>query len=190
MDSQPATLISSQRHGPWEIHQRQTRFQNQFIEVVEDAVTRPDGSPGHYTTVSMKAGVTVLPLDSDGNVHLARQFRYAAGRQTLELPTGAVEAGEEPLDAARRELREELGIESHQLTSLAAVDLDTSIVRCTAWLFLAQGLHTTAPDPDPTEAIERVSMPFHEALQLVMDGQITHAPSCVLLLKAARHLRM
>jgi 8-oxo-dGTP pyrophosphatase MutT (NUDIX family) len=178
-----------QRRGPWQVRDRQVRFRNEFIEVVEDSVTRPDGDDGWYATVTMKAGVTVLPLDDEGNVHLARQFRYAAGGQTLELPSGAVEIQEDPGDAARRELREELGLECRELTPLATVDLDTSIVRCPVSLFIATGLRQTAADPDPTEAIDRVAMPLDEALARVMQGQISHAASCVLLLKAARYLR-
>jgi 8-oxo-dGTP pyrophosphatase MutT (NUDIX family) len=177
------------KHGPWTIQQTTREFENEFIEVLEDRVVQPDGEPGRYATVRMKPGVSVLPVNEDGTVTLIRQFRYALGAESLEVVSGAVEEGEPPLESARRELREEAGIEAEEWIDLGRVDLDTSILHCPARLFLACGLACTEPDREGTEEMRTVRLPLEEAVRRVMDSAITHGPSCVLILKAARHLR-
>jgi 8-oxo-dGTP pyrophosphatase MutT (NUDIX family) len=171
-------------NGPWTITETALRFQNDFIEVREDQVIQPDGEPGSYATVKVKPGVCVLPLDEDGSVYLTRQFRYALGQESLETATGAIEEGESPLEAAQRELREELGFEAEAWADLGTVHLDTSIINCPVSLFLAQGLRFVGTDREGTETIRTVKMPLKEALEKVAASKILHGPSCALLLKA------
>lgn len=173
-------------HGPWVIEERSTRYTSPFLDLQEDRVTKPDGTPGTYATVDLKAGVAVLPVSDKGDVHLTRQFRYAIGRDSVEVASGAMEEDEEPLLAAQRELREELGLTAERWTELGMFDMDTSIVRCPIRLFVAETLRTTSTDQDPTEDIRRMTVPFAEAVRMVLNGDITHAPSCVLILKAER----
>lgn len=179
----------TRKHGPWTIQESTCRYENEFIEVVEDQVLQPDGEPGNYATVRMKPGVSILPVDADGTVSLIQQFRYALSRESLEAVSGAVEEEEPPLESARRELREEAGIEAEEWTDLGTMDLDTSIVHCPTQLFLAQGLSFTETDREGTEEMRSVRLPLAEAVRRVMEGEITHGPSCVMILKAARHLR-
>jgi 8-oxo-dGTP pyrophosphatase MutT (NUDIX family) len=176
----------ARRHGPWLIEESSPRYTSPFLELHEDRVKKPDGTPGTYATVTLKRGVAVLPVGDDAVVHLTRQFRYALGRDSIEVVSGALEEGEDPLPAAQRELREELGLTAEQWTDIGMFDLDTSILRCPVRLFVAGTLHATSVDPDPTERISRVSVPFEEAVRMVMNSDITHAPSCVLILKAER----
>lgn len=173
-------------HGPWVIEESSTRYTSPFLELQEDRVTKPDGTAGTYATVDLKAGVAVLPVSDEGEVHLTRQFRYAIGRDSVEVASGAMEDDEEPLLAAKRELREELGLVAQRWTELGMFDLDTSIVRCPVRLFVAETLRTTSTDQDPTENIRRMTVPFAEAVRMVLNGDITHGPSCVLILKAER----
>src|SRR5688500_19052852 len=77
-------------------------------EVRVDEIERPDGSPGTYVTARVKNGALVLAVDDDGMCYLTRQFRYAIERETEEVAAGGADGDEEPLDAAKRELREEL----------------------------------------------------------------------------------
>jgi 8-oxo-dGTP pyrophosphatase MutT (NUDIX family) len=138
-----------------------------------------------YATVNLKPGVAVLPIDEHGNVYLTRQFRYALGRDSVEVPSGTLEPGEQPAAAARREVREELGIVADEWTDLGSFDIDTSIVRCSVRLMIARRLRFGAPDTDPTEDIRSLKLPFAAAVDMVMTGEITHSPSCLLILKAA-----
>ena len=180
----------ARKHGPWTIESSQEKFRNAFIRVRQDEVVQPDGRPGQYATVTMPAGVVVLPVEDDGRVYLVRQFRYAVGRESLEVASGGLNPGEDPLRAAQRELREELGIEAADWASLGQMDLDTSIVQSPAHLFLARHLTFTEPEREGTEAMRPVTLLLAEAALQVMNSQITHGPSCVIILKAERWLKL
>ena len=155
----------------------------------EDAVTRPDGAPGTFSVVDMLPGSTVLALTADRQVYLVREFKYAVERETLELISGAIEEGESPLDAARRELREECGIEAERWIELGVVDPFTSAIRSPNYMFLALDLTETERCPDDGELVEPILLPFDEALRMVMASEITHGATCVALLKAEHYLR-
>ena len=86
-------------HGPWTIHGSTESYRNEMITVVEDRVTKPDGAQGTYATVRMPAGVAVLPVEPDGRVLLVNQFRYALGRMSLEVVSGALDGIERVLAA-------------------------------------------------------------------------------------------
>jgi 8-oxo-dGTP pyrophosphatase MutT (NUDIX family) len=176
------------QHGPWVIHDSAEKFRNNFVTVTEDRVTQPDGSDSTFATVALNPGIAVLAINDGGEVQLTRQFRYATGADSVEVVCGAVEPGEDALAAAKRELREEAGFVADTWTDLGGIDTDTSILRGPVRLFLARDLSRTGKNPDPSERIASLTVPFDEALSMVHEGAITHAPSCVLILKAARYL--
>jgi 8-oxo-dGTP pyrophosphatase MutT (NUDIX family) len=172
------------KNGPWVIKGRVLKHRDRFIEVSEDQVVRPNGEEGSYATVRVIRGVCTLPLDGDGVVYLTRQFRYAVERESVEVVGGGVDAGEEVAAAARRELQEELGLTADEWIDLGEISMDTGIIKGPVNLFLARGLHAAQPARDENEHIETVRIPFAEAVRLVMDGEIIHGASCVLILKA------
>jgi NTP pyrophosphohydrolases including oxidative damage repair enzymes len=171
-------------NGDWTIKNREKKFENDFFSVFEDEVTRPDGRPGKYATIRFKPGVAVLPVDPDGFIYLTCQFRYALGCKNIEAICGAID-GDEPLEAAKRETKEELGIEADDWTSLGKIQTDTSITNSTTHLFLARKLTFGQPRREPTEEIETVRMALSEALEKVINGEITNGPTCMLILKAS-----
>lgn len=175
-------------HGPWTILSRREVYRDPWIEVTRDEVIRPDGDPGSHCIVRLKAGVSVLALDDKGFVHLTQEFHYAVGRVTLEVVSGGIDAGESAEAAARRELREELGITARELVDLGVCDPFTSVVVSPTRLFLARGLSFGETEREGTEQIHCCRVPFSETLEMVQDGQITHAPSCLAILKT--HLLM
>ncbi|HEX7976294.1 MAG TPA: NUDIX hydrolase [Anaerolineales bacterium] len=172
------------KNGPWEIKSSSTVFKNGFFEVIQDQVLQPDGEPGTYATVNIRPGVSVLPVDDEGYVYLIREFRYALGRDSVEAVAGALRDGEQPEEAARREVLEELGISADEWTSLGQIEEDTALVRSRGYLFLARGLSFGQPRQEKTEEIRTLKMSFEEAVRQVMDGVIVHSPSAVLILKA------
>ena len=171
-------------YGPWKINSRSVVYKDQWLKVTRDEVTRPDGSPGTYCISHMKAGVCVLALDADGNCHLTEEFHYAVGEVTIECVSGGIDGNENPLATARRELEEELGLVAGKWTDLGTVDPFTAIAFSPTRLFLAEELKETNKNPDSTEVITHVVLPFAEVLNRVNNSTITHAPSCVTIMKA------
>lgn len=148
-----------------------------------DNVIRPDGNPGTYSTVRIKPGVCVIPVDHDGTCYLTKEFHFAVGRDTLEGISGGIEEGETAEFAAARELQEEVGVVAGRLQNLGFVDPLTSALHSPTALFLASELSFTETNMESTEQIERIAMPLSQAMRMVMESQITHGPSCVLILK-------
>jgi 8-oxo-dGTP pyrophosphatase MutT (NUDIX family) len=175
--------IMEKKNGPWTIKQTRRVFKNEFIEVFEDEVVQPDGKDGEYATVRMKPGVCTLVIDDEDNVYLTRQFRYTLGAESLEVIAGGMDEGE-PLENAKRETREEMGIEADEWIDLGTAETDTSIVRSPAHFFVARQLKFTKPEREGTEQMKSVKISFDEAVEKVLSGEIKHSLSCLLILKA------
>jgi ADP-ribose pyrophosphatase len=172
------------KNGSWTIKNTRKIFENDFFKVFEDDVTGPDGKDSKYATIDLKPGVAVLPIDDDGFLHLTRQFRYALGRTNIECIAGTVE-DEDALAAAKREAKEELGIEAEEWTPVGRVESITAITNSHADLFIARGLTFAEPETEGSEELEPLKLKLDEALEKVMSGEITHSESCALILKAA-----
>jgi 8-oxo-dGTP pyrophosphatase MutT (NUDIX family) len=172
------------KHGPWAVRSSERIYADEFAEVWVDEVSRPGVEPSRRVTMRMKEGVAVLALDGEGFVHLVRTFRYAVGKECVEVVQGGAEGGEEPEASARRELKEELGAEAGSWVDLGLVDAITSQVYAPARLFLARGLTFGEPETEATESLQPVKVKLEEAVRMVMDGEITQGISCALGLKA------
>jgi ADP-ribose pyrophosphatase len=175
-------------HGPWRIVRRNAIYQDPWLRVRMDNVLKPDGSPGTFSTVCIKPGVCVIPVDQAGVCFLTKEFHYAVGRDTIEGISGGIEDGETAEIAAARELQEEVGIVAKKLLCLGTVDPLTAALSSPTVTFLATELSFTETNPEVTEKIERVELPFERVVEMVMSSEITHGPSCVAILKASRVL--
>lgn len=175
--------------NPWHTLSTHAIYENPWISVREDQVTRPDGAPGIYGVVSMRnTAIGVLPVHADGSITLVGQFRYTLGEYSWEIPEGGCPHGEEPLEAARRELREETGLAASTWESLGRVHLSNSVCDEAGFLFLATDLEQFAPEPEGTEdlQIRRVSWP--EALRMARAGEITDGLSLIAIFRYALEL--
>ena len=175
-------------HGPWTVLQTREIYRDPWIDVTVDDVVRPDGKPGTHSVIRIKSGVCVLALDDERHVYFTHEFHYAVGRETLEGVSGGNDPPESFLDTAKRELREELGIVAGRWADLGVVDPFTANVVSPTHLYLAQDLDFVGAQRDGTETMGCVRVPLAEALAMVDDGRVTHAPTCVALLKIARLL--
>src|SRR5688572_26326138 len=173
--------IMERKNGKWTIKNSEKVFENDFFEVIEDRVIQPDGKDGKYATIKFKSGASVLPLDDEGFIYLTKQFRYAIERFDLECASGSI-SGEKPLEAAKRETLEELGIKAEKWTQFGKLEANTSITKSNAFLFLAEELSFYEPQREKTEEIETVKMKLDEAVEKVLSGEITHDQTCILIL--------
>lgn len=174
--------------GLWLVEESVQKYKNAWLELSEDKVVRPDGKAGTFATVRMRPGVSVLAMNDEGYVYLTSEYRYAVERESIEVVSGGIDEDEPPPVAARRELREELGIEAAQWIDLGLVDPFTSAIHSPTTLFLARQLSLVEPEPEGTEDIRVLKVHLSEAVRMVMESEITHGPSCVLILKTYHFL--
>ncbi len=172
--------------GPWTRRTRRVAYENPWITIWHDEVIRPDGEPGIYGVVHFaNLAVGVLALDDAGRVLLVGQHRYALDRYSWEIPEGGVPAGESAEDGARRELREETGIEATDWIEISRSHLSNSVSDEEAVLYLATGLTHGVATPDGTESLAVRWVPFDEVLAMTMDGRITDAMTILAVQRAA-----
>ncbi|BBL80095.1 ADP-ribose pyrophosphatase [Rubrobacter xylanophilus] len=151
-----------------------------------DRVKLPDGRVIEYGVMESGGFASVVPVTGEGEVVLVRQWRQPLGGFTLELPSGAVDAGEEPREAAERELFEETGYRAEGLEHLVSVHTSTGRSTEVCHLFACRAVRDgRGPHPEPTEFIEVVRVPLGEALGLALSGGITDAASVLGLLWVA-----
>ena len=171
-----------QEENPWRTLGSRCVYENPWISVREDKVVRPDGNPGIYGVVHYKnTAVGVLPVE-DGHVYLVGQYRYPLERYSWEIPEGGCPEHEDPLQAARRELKEETGLEAARWERLGEADLSNSVADERAVWFLATGLSVGEQQPDGTEVLGVRRVPLDEALRMALDGRIRDALSQLALL--------
>jgi 8-oxo-dGTP pyrophosphatase MutT (NUDIX family) len=154
------------------------------FQLREDLVEGPKEKRFTFSVAEVKSGSSILPVTADGDVYLIREYKYAIGRTSIEVASGAMEEGESPLAAGQRELHEELGLLARRWIELGTVDPFTTQLRSPNHQFLALDLEEVRTDPDEAEVIERMKVKLDEAVGMVMASEITHAPSCTLILKA------
>jgi ADP-ribose pyrophosphatase len=156
-----------------------------YITVVRDAVQFPDGSFGIYNRLIVPSGVVMLPI-LRGNVVLTYQFRHGPRKHVYEVPRGMVPAGSTFEDAAREELREEIGATVTSLIPLGDFYPNTGAAHETLKLFAAQidGIG----QPSRHEAIERIEeIPIPKVEAMIRDSTITDAATLAVYLRAKLH---
>lgn len=177
-------------NGPWQIKESIEKYKNPWIHVREDQVIRPDGKDGIFGVVEMVSGVSILAMDAEGFVYLTKEFHYATEEFGTEVVSGAIDEDENAINAAKRELKEELGIEADEWVDLGLVNPFTTVVKSPATLFFAQSLHFSESNLEGTEKIDLIKVKFEDAVKMVMESEITHGPSCVLILKVSEYLKI
>lgn len=168
------------RENPWTTVSSRTVYENPWITVREDQVIRPDGAPGIYGVVDCRAATGVVAVNHRGELCLVGQFRYPTNEYSWEIIEGGAESGESPLEAAKRELREEGGIIAKSWSSLGG---EIHLTNCHSsergYLFLARDLESVEAAPEGTEVLELRWVTLDGALELIARGEIRDALSII-----------
>ena len=173
--------------NPWKTTDSKQVYENPWISVREDQVINPNGNPGIYGVVSFKnLAIGIIPIDDSNNTWLVGQYRYALESYSWEIPMGGGPIGISPLKSAQRELREETGLSANKWTELLRIHTSNCVTDEFGITYLAQGLSQGETDFDDTEDLKIRKLPLKEAIEMVMNGEITDSMSMAALLKVAR----
>jgi 8-oxo-dGTP pyrophosphatase MutT (NUDIX family) len=170
--------------NPWQILSERTPYDNPWIKVTEYQVINPSGNPGIYGKVHFKNfAIGVLALDDETNTYLVGQYRFPLDQYSWELPEGGGPLGVDPLESAKRELLEEVGLKADNWTELQRMHLSNSVSDELCILYLARGLHQFEPEPEDTEQLTIKKVPSDELYRMVCDGEITDSLTVTAVLK-------
>ena len=160
------------------------KFDGRVVKLFVDDVELDDGTKTKREVIKHPGGVCVLPIDGEGNIYMVKQFRYPFSKAFYELPAGKLEAGEDPAQCGRRELKEEVGAESEVFEYLGCiyptVAYDTEIIH----MYIAKSLSFGEQQLDEGEFLDVVKMPFEEALKKALDGEMPDAKTQAAIYKA------
>ena len=179
----------SENHNPWKTLASKEIYDNPWIKIREDKIINPGGGNGIYGVVSFKnKAIGIVPVDEQGYTYLVGQYRYTLNEYSWEIPEGGGPLGIEPLESAKRELKEETGFAAAKWTNLGRLHTSNSVTDEEGFIFLAQGLIAGESEPEESEELVVKKIHLKKAVEMVMSGEITDSLAMIGLLKAARYL--
>ncbi len=160
-------------------------FQGKVLHLFRDEIALPDSTLSVREYAKHRGAVAIVALDGEENIYLVRQYRYAIGRTTVEIPAGKLEEGEnDPEAAARRELSEEIGAEAGKLSFLGAYLASPAILTERIYCYLAEDLSFGEAHPDEDENLSVLRMPLCKAVEHIERGEWEDGKTLFAVLKA------
>lgn len=170
--------------NPWITIESHKVYENNWIGLTEHQVINPSGGKGIYGEVHFKNyAIGILPLDDELNTWLVGQYRFPLKAYSWEIPEGGGPLESDPLESAKRELEEETGLTATEWIEIQRMHLSNSVSNELAIIYIAKGLSMGNSSPEETEELSIRKLPFEEAYQMVVNGQITDSMSVAALLK-------
>ncbi len=160
-------------------------YQGKIISLGLETAELPNGRELELEIVRHPGGAAAVALDHEGRVCLIRQYRHAAGGWLWELPAGKIDGGEDPLETAKRELAEEVGVAAARWCSLGYMHSSPGVFDEVVHLYLARGLDHVGQALGADELLEVHWLPLPQALRWAEENVVTDAKSVIGLLRAA-----
>lgn len=180
-------FLESPLENPWKTKSCRLIYNNPWIAVNEYQVVKPNGMDGIYGSVHFKnKAIGIVPLDKHEQIYLVGQYRYVLDTYSWEIPEGGGKHDEPPLEAAKRELKEETGLTAQKWMQIGNIHTSNSVTDEEGIIFLAEHLVEGETDFDDTEVIQVKKIALSEAVELVMSGTITDSLSIAGILQTAR----
>lgn len=152
-------------------------FKGRLFKVRNIPHKLPDGKTKTYELIDIQNAITLLPMDEEKNVYLVQQYRVGSGCPLLELPAGKIETGEAPFETAKRELREEIGMDAEDLRLIGKFYMSPGYANEYMYCYLATKLIPSPLKADDDEFINVRKMSFNEFLEKIADGSIEDSKS-------------
>jgi 8-oxo-dGTP pyrophosphatase MutT (NUDIX family) len=175
--------------NPWKRLSSKTIYQNEWIRLREDQVITPTGTEGIYGVVETKPAIGIVPLTNDLHTYLVGQYRYTLDAYSWEIPEGGGIDGEDILIGAQRELLEETGLRADKWTFLNTMYTSNSVTNEIGYLYLAEELNQGQAQPDHTEQLQIRKIPFLEAWEMVLTGEIKDSLAVIGLMRVYHYLK-
>lgn len=157
----------------------EVRYQGSFLNVRHDQVSLPNGEIASREYILHPGAVVVIPLLDDGRVLMEKQYRYPLRQVFIEFPAGKIDAGEDPLVCAQRELQEETGYQAEQWQFICTIHNAIAYADEHLDLFLAKGLTAGAARLDEEEFLETFAATPAQLMQWVREGVITDVKTVI-----------
>ena len=168
-----------------EMVSQETVYEGVIVNVRRDKARLMDGRITNREVVEHPGGVAVLAMDDQGRGALVRQYRYPMGEETLELPAGKLEPGEDPRDSGLRELAEETGLVPGTFEDMGCLYSSPGILAERIYLYFAKDLTQGPTHPDDGEFVETVWLPYQDLVDKARRGEIKDGKTLVGILKAS-----
>jgi len=165
-------------------------FDGVAIHLFKDEILLPNGNKGIREVIRHPGAVCVLPITEDGQVVFVNQFRYALNKVTLEVPAGKLEKGEDPMEAALRELSEETGLTANNIFSIGDLYTTPALIDEVIHMYIATDLVEGEQHLDEDEFVNTLKMPLNQAVEMVMNGEIKDSKTQTIILKADKYFQM
>lgn len=159
-------------------------YDGKVLHLYRDEIRLPNGKTSMREYCRHGGAVAVVPLTREGRVVCVRQYRYALGRVTLEIPAGKLDAPDEDHEqAALRELREETGYRTDRLTPIGDLATSPALLNEMIYLYLAEDMEPGETDPDEDEFLELVEIPLEELVGMILSGEVQDSKTQAAVLK-------
>ena len=168
-----------------EMVSQETVYEGVIVNVRRDKARLMDGRITNREVVEHPGGVAVFAMDDQGRVALVRQYRYPMGEETVELPAGKLEPGEDPRDSGLRELAEETGLVPGTFEDMGCLYSSPGILAERIYLYFAKDLTQGPTHPDDGEFVETVWLPYQDLVDKARRGEIKDGKTLVGILKAS-----
>lgn len=167
----------------------ETKFEGKIIKARVENVELENGQKAYREFVDHPGGVGVVAITPGRKMLMVQQFRKAIEGETIEIPAGKLEGGEDPLECGKRELEEETGYKAKEFISLGYIYPSPGFTNEKTYIYLAKDLYKGTVNPDEDEFLDILEIPIEEIHSMIMKNEINDAKSVVGFYKAMEYIK-